>query len=261
MSYTDTVLATRAQNLLAYYPGNELSGTVAYDLSGNAHNGVYSGVALGQPGFEDDDVSVFYPGSVCSTDIYSAGLASVFNGQELSILLWCKTDLATWTDGVSRRWFTIQITTGNRILFQKNATTGLSVSYIAGGVNKTRSKTTIVGETGWVCLLLTASKTANEMKLYINGVQEGATLTGLGAWAGVLAPTSTAIGVGSLAPSQITHGWISNVAIWNQALTAEDAVVLAEPTVQHPSVTFEARARSLTFEAQARPLTFYAREP
>jgi hypothetical protein len=252
MSYSDTVLSVRPNNQLGYWPGNELSGSVAYDLSPAGHNGTYHGVTLNQPGF-DGQTSVFYPGTACYTDIYSA---SRFNGRELSIQVCFKVDLATWSDGVSRRWFTTQPATSNRILFQKNTTTGLSISYIAGGVNRTISKTDIVTETGWVCLLLTVSKTADQMKLYINGTLYD-TKTNLGTWVGVPDPTNTVIGAGSASPSQITHGWISNVAIWDYPLSADDALTLAEPARADPSLSeYQFIAQPRSFEFIATPRTF-----
>lgn len=265
MSYLDTILTTRPANLLACWSQGEDSGSVATDSSGNGRSGTYHGVDLGQPGLEDGLTSAFYGGTGDYTDIYSASLSAAFNGKEVSVLLPFKVlNAGVWPDGASRRLLTIQISSSNRILFQKNATTGLTVFYTAGGVSKTVNKADMTAYTDWAIVLLTASKTANQMKVYLNGVQIGTTQTGLGTWAGSLLNTNTVIGASGTTPTQVMSGWIGPVAIWDTALSAEDALTLASPTIEAPSpepiTTFTFRDRPLVLSFRDRPLTFTFRE-
>jgi hypothetical protein len=45
-SYTEKLLRTFGSSLIGYWPQDELSGTVAYDRSGNGRNGAYTGVSF-----------------------------------------------------------------------------------------------------------------------------------------------------------------------------------------------------------------------
>jgi hypothetical protein len=261
----DTILATRPANLLALWTQGEASGTVVTDASGNGRTGTYHGVDLAQPGIEDGLTSAFYGGTGDYTDVYSASLAAAFNGGEVSVLLFFKVaNVGVWSDGANRRLLTFQISSSNRILIQKNTTTGLNVIYTAGGSAKTLSKTDITTNTDWICVLLTASKTANVAKMYINGVLSATSTGNLGTWAGTLLSTNTVIGSSGTTPTQVFNGWIGPVAIWDTALTADDALALASPTIEEPdpepAATFTFRDRPLVFTFRDRPLTFTFRE-
>ena len=81
--------------------------------------------------------------------------------------------------------------------------------------------------TDWMHLGLTWSRVADQVKVFYNGAQSGATATGLNAWAGVVTNTQCLIGAASTAPTLVTSGTIAHVAVWNRALTPAEIAALA----------------------------------
>lgn len=91
-------LSTAPDNLLAYWPLNETSGSVARDLSGNNRHGAYGGAAtVGGNTFIDGSPCVSVNGG--HINIYSASLAAAFNAGSYSIAGWFKTSLGNWPSG------------------------------------------------------------------------------------------------------------------------------------------------------------------
>jgi hypothetical protein len=60
--------------------------------------------------------------------------------------------------------------------------------------------------------------------VYLDSIQQGATLAGLGAWAGALSNTSTVIGAASTIPSELSNGFIQHAAVWDRALTPAEVL-------------------------------------
>jgi hypothetical protein len=232
LDYRYTVLGTQPDALLAYWSLGDASGLVAEDISGNNRDGAYTAITLGQTGIGDGSTAAGFDGSTSYLNAYSAALAAVFTGGEFTISLWFKVaNAGVWTDTTNRRLLTLQVDSNNRILLQKTTTANqLNWFYQAGGTSKSVSKTTTT-PTGWVQMAVSVSKTANEMKPYYNGVQEGITQTGLGTFAGSLAATTTAIGSSnSNGPVAVWNGSLAHVAVWNVALTGTEVAYLAVPS-------------------------------
>lgn len=221
-NYNDNVINIFGSSLLAYWPLWEPSGATANDISGNARHGAYTSVTLAQTGIGDGRTAASFNGTTSYANIYSASLHSAFNGSEGSIICWLKVSgVGVWTDGILRRAVSIAFNTNNRVTINKTlASNRVSVEYIAGATNKTVNITT--SNVGWLCLVITWSKSADQMICYLGGVQQGATQTGLGVWAGGASTTTTVIGAGATTPANIFSGSLAHVAIGNRALTAAE---------------------------------------
>ena len=208
---------------IAYWPLDEKQGTVAYDwVSGRvagAQNGAYTGVTLGQPGIGDGRTSPLFDGANDYVNVYSTTFRDAFNGAEGTLMAWAKVSgVGVWTDTVLRYISAIYIDASNYVLVRKATVANkLEWIYVAGGINETVSKTPI-SETGWMCLGLTWSKTADKMIVYYNGVQEGVTQTGLGTWAGNPAAAYTCIGSLNTTPLYTWNGYEAHVAVFGSAL-------------------------------------------
>lgn len=86
-SYFDAVMSDRPE---AYWRMGELTGNLAFDISGNGHNAVFSGVTLGIPGAieGDTDTAVLFDNS----DLIQAGSTTLMpNLDSWSVEAWVKT--------------------------------------------------------------------------------------------------------------------------------------------------------------------------
>lgn len=201
---------------LAYWPLWEPSGGVAYDISGNGHDGAYTGVTLGEEGIGDGRTCPFFDGANDYVNIWSAGFRDAFNGQEGSLLAWIKVfNAGVWTDVSTRRTLTLRADTSNQMFCfsRSTADNALLTYYRGGGTVLQRSKASLT-ELGWMCVGMTWSLSADEMIPYYQGAPEGSALTGLGTWVGNLLSTRTCIGAAITTPGSVWHGWIAHCAVW-----------------------------------------------
>lgn len=232
LAYTEKVYSIAPLNLLAYWPQADAAGaTVMADESGNNRSGVYKAAGeplLGQLGIGDGRTAALYDGTNDYGNAFTASLQSAFNSSEGTVAQWVKVSAAgVWTDATTRRTLQFQADANNLIRFGRGTVNNQFVgAYTAGGVTSSVVVTT-AGPTGWVHWALTWSKSADAMKLYMNGVQQGATQTGLGTWAGNLAATTTCLGANGTAGANPWSGFIAHAAIWNSALSAAQIAQLA----------------------------------
>lgn len=224
LRYTRKVLSFAP---IAYWPLAESGGSVAFDASANARNGAYSNVTLGLPGIGDGRTGGDFNGSDSRLNAYSAGLAGEFNGQEGSAFGWFRASSSgIWTDGVSRRLIYFQADGNNRVYFERvTPNNAVQVNYVAGGTFKIAGATNF-SPTTWFCFAATWSKTADQLVVYINGAQVGATQTSLGTFAGSLGASVTNIGCTS-AGTAVWSGNIAHVAVFNYPLSAAQIATLA----------------------------------
>ena len=104
-TYFKRVLAIDPTHLLGYWPLWEPGGSVAYDISGHNRHGAYTGVTLGHAGIGDGNGCPFFDGANDYANIYSASLASAFNGAEGTVAVLLKVAKAgVWTDGTNRMY-------------------------------------------------------------------------------------------------------------------------------------------------------------
>ena len=230
--YANRLLAVARANLLAYWPLNETSGTVAADLSGNGRNGAYTGVDLANtPGPATGYSHPYFDGANDYCNIYGASLAAAFNGQSGTAALWVKLYPGDWAVNAYRTALMISAD-GNNVLqlYKNNTGTRFDYFYRAGGTIDTLLYTTS-SPAGWFHVAFTWSKAADNAKAYFSGVQVGSTLATLGTWAGAPAADLTNIGAEDNSPAVTTpfKGWLAHAAIWNTPLTAAQIALLATP--------------------------------
>jgi len=215
---------------IQYLPMDEPSGSVAFDRSGNGRNGAYTGVALGQPGIGDGRTAPSFDGATSFNNVYSASLAAAFSGAQGSLVIWGKVSASgVWADGIARRMIYLAVDTNNRVsLVKSNTNNEVDYLYVAGGTTKSGGVTSFSPLTPF-CIGLTWDKAGDAVKFYVNGPQSGATVTGLGVFAGSLASTTTLIGAISTAPANVWNGLLAHAAVFNRTLSAAEMLSAATP--------------------------------
>jgi hypothetical protein len=225
--YQEKVLRIQPTTLRAYWPGNETGGSTIHNAEGTtvrdgSNTGVELALASG-PGASMGNAG-YWDGTSDFFNIYSASLNGVYDGLELTIAGWAR--IGAW-DGTTRRLFRLAVNTSNEVNLSKSSTIGrLDWNYIAGGTTSNRNKTGL-STTDWVHLALTVSKANDRARAYFNGAQEGADLTGLGAYTGALSSTLCVIGAGNTTPVNVFLGNLAHWAVWNSELTAAEVSQLA----------------------------------
>jgi hypothetical protein len=230
-AYYQNIMATQAANLIFYQPLNELTGTTAKDLSTTKADGVYTaGFTLGQPGIGDGNTSVLFNGTtgVVSLATNLALLNTAMSKTEGTLMIWCRVlNAGVWTDATSDMAIEIGSDANNRVFLQKNAASNtLIVNHFGGGTSKQISASLSV--TTQFLYGVTWSNSADQFKMFVNGVQQAATLTGLGTWVGALASGFSAIGdFLSTGSGQPWNGYLAHAAMWKVALSAAEMASLA----------------------------------
>ena len=215
---------------IAYWPLWEAAGGVAECLVNPAQNGAYTGVTLGQPGIGDGRTSPLFDGLTDYVDIFSATLAGVFNGSEISVVIWVKPYTSgVWNDGSNRRPFGLLSDTNNRIYSLNDGAETMEYTTRAGGTWDSVSVSSAAYGALWQMLAITKSKTADAVKAwrYVSGSggQTGTTQTGLGIYANALSDAR----IGSLASStgHLWYGWLAHCMLWDSALAEATLAALA----------------------------------
>jgi len=215
-----------AYNPIAYWPMNEAAGLVANCAVNPAQNGTYTGVTLGQPGIGDGCTCPYFDGVNDNLNVQTATLEAAFNGSEGTCAFWMRFDAGAWTDGNYHCGTNLRDGNPDYVWFYKHTTNGnWRVQYSAGGTVKSVFKTG-VSDYGWLHVAMTWSASADEMRVYWNGVQDGATQTGLGIWTGD--GNFGYMYFGSyLAGAHQFLGWLAHAAVWDTALGAAAIADLA----------------------------------
>jgi hypothetical protein len=229
--YLDRVRRIQAANLIGLWPGNEKSGTVAYDKSGNARNGSYSGVTLEHGRGPDGQVIPLYDGLVDYTNVFGAGLAGAFNGGIGALACWFQVASAgVWTDGAQRMALTFYQQAGasfNLELYKPTSANSLITYIKTGGVGKAVTKSSYA-PTGLIpCVVNWADGAHGDiLQTFLSGVSVG-TATGFGNWDGGVI---TAANIGKYLTDAFWSGWIGPVALWAGVnLNARDIAVWSVP--------------------------------
>lgn len=232
LTYTQKTLATSMADLIAYWPQAESSGAVVTDESGNGRNGTYVNTpTLGQSGIGDGRTAVLYTAASSQyANVYSAGLSAAFGYTEGTISGWFRVRVAgVWTDGQNRNGAEFNAgNVNNRIVPYRTSTNNtLAIRYAANGVVRENTSVALGGSTAWFHMAATWSRSADQFKTYLNGAQYGATLTGLGLWAGALNSANACIAAFSTAPVGLWDGYSAHVALWDTPLSAAQIAALA----------------------------------
>ena len=201
-------------------------------IIGETFPGNGGGVIVGQPGptaarFAGAYASQ-YDGTDDKTDIYNAALNAALSRTAYTELFIVKPDAGIWTDITDRYAGVIRVNTSNTTQFDKTITDGRAIiGETAGGTAKVVTINSL-SSVDWQQWAFTRDSVADEGKAYINAVQQGATLTGLGTWTGNIATFGAAIGaVNNLAtPGSPWKGLIHLHAWFNRALTQAELATL-----------------------------------
>lgn len=220
-----------ALNPIACWPlWSPAGAATAYDISGNGYDSTAMVISsAGNDGVGDQSTSFEFDGTNDYVNIYSAGLAGAFLGTEVTVGMWFQVSGAgVWTDGTIRYLLRLYADASNEISFARVAANNtLQALYRAGGVNKARYP--ISTSTEWICIVMTASLAADEMRTYLNGVQYTTTLTGLGTWNGTLDSSFCVVGASTLVPANVWDGFITHTFIINRALTPDQVYNISVP--------------------------------
>lgn len=204
--------------LLAEWRFSDGAGSVLTDFSGNGFNGSLPG-APNTPAWAGSGLS--FDGSNDYVNLYSAGLAGAFTGQEVTVEVVARVAGAgVWTDGAQRHIVELQADASNLVRIRRPLTTNNTISllYNAGGVLEVVNAT--VSATSAVYYALTASKSADQMRAYVSGAQVGSTQTGLGTFAGSLASATTVAGAAGTTGAAPWSGSIHYLIVRSAALSA-----------------------------------------
>jgi len=230
LRYDQIIAALFGANLIQYLPANETTGTTAEDATANNRDGTYSNVTLNS--IAGPVASMGYAGlwnaSTSYLDVYSASLAGAFSASAGTLSFWFRMLNSTaWTGAVGFKYMARLAVNGtNQVrIWKTNVNNTFTLAYIAGGTTKEVSTTS--SSLGWIHACITWSVAADEVKTYINGIQIGATQTGLGTWAGSLAASTCNLGSAVNTGSNVHSGYIFHYALANRAATPAEVAILA----------------------------------
>lgn len=223
--YSSKVLGTGP---IAYWPLNEVSGTVAACRINSAQNGTYErDVSVMSTGIGPDGNSAPLFGTNDAVDIQTATFAAAFSGNPGSWMVWAQGDVGAWTDGATRIMLRIEADANNYTQMGKTAVNNTArFHYRAGGTNEVTDVVVAAAPSGWYCFIGTFVRPGDFLQ-YQNG-GEVATDAIAGVWAG--APAVSLIGAQSVGP--ITNGWdgyLAHVAVWDYVLPPSTVASLASP--------------------------------
>lgn len=180
--YADRVLA---QLPLGYWKLAEGGGSDVLDSSGNGYDGTYTGITWGGEIPPQGGVCPTFDGVNDFANVYSAGLGSAVDLDELTLIAWCKvSSAAVWTDS-TQRWLLRPYRDGsNYHIFAKDGISNKMFHLRAGaGINKSNSAAGFT-QTDWFCMATSVSidgggfLTAGELGWWKDGVEIGARQTG-----------------------------------------------------------------------------------
>lgn len=227
-AYIATVLGVQNANLIALWPGDELSGTAADNAQGTAaRDGTFSGVTLNSSTGPFGGPTGLWDGVDDFLNVYSASLNTAFSGAAGTMQVWFKVSGAgVWTDATLRGVFTIQVNSSNRARIVRSATNNrIAFFYSAGGTNEIINVDTFSGNVAWNHAVITWSAASDRVRGYINGAQVGTDQTVLGVWAGALNTLQCNVGA-TAATTERFSGYCALPALWSIELTAAEVSAL-----------------------------------
>lgn len=213
---------------LVYWSLNESNGITARNIIGNtSYDGTNSGMQFKQTWFQDWN----YHFNIARVNIYSTILNTNLNRNTGTISLWMRPiTKADWLpSGSSERLFSLEADDNNRFLIDLLNTGVLRCIRIGGGVAKITSfDFSATKPLSWQNIIMTWG--SDELKMYVNGVQSGATQTVLGTFTGNLDSTRCNIGAQNTSNSlALTDIDVCNVAIWNRVISSGEIATVSTP--------------------------------
>jgi lysophospholipase L1-like esterase len=211
--YADRIKSVFGGSLLGLWPLNELSGTVAYDVSGNGRHGAYINTpTLGQSGIANTTSMLSSRSPSKYLDFFSASLAAVFNPNEFTILLAHKVTNAQWALSSYPTFLSIRSSDNDRTAFIQ-VPGGWYFYYVGDGtVFQQVPSATISLQAyfeGWMIFALTVSKTSNKMLGYVNGDLITTSDITVPVWTGAISTAK----IGAAFDSNMSYLAIGNTAL------------------------------------------------
>lgn len=212
---------------IAYWPLLESSGTIAECLVNPAQNGTYerdvaimgTGAGIGDGGTAPIFNGINGVGGD-AINVHSAALNAALNGALITLVGWgIVKDIGSWT-GVFRRIIELAVDGNNKTFLMMWSGTGdMLLGRNGGGILDQA-----VGQTNymlnWFCAAVTVSEAADEVKGYLDGVQQGGIETGLGAYVGNLSATNTNISSDDITgPFSTWEGRLAHIMAFDKVLT------------------------------------------
>lgn len=227
IDFTQRYFDASPGNLLALYRLND-SGATITDISGNGFDGTYTSVTVQGATGPDGELTAVWDGINDYGDIYSAGLAAVFNGAQLTQSTWFQILSApVWADATQRGMISCAANSSNRARFAKTATANeLNWYRRGGGTIDQVLDTSLAGSLTWHQLTMTVDEGGDVMRAFLDGVQVGGDQGTLGAYAGSLAATLAVIGAFATTPAAVMSGALAYAALYDVALTVPQAASL-----------------------------------
>lgn len=227
-AYINRLTSLFNNNIIAYYPTNETSGTAMVDAV-NGRNAIYSDVVLNQAGVSGTRKGFKYniPNGFTNLGV----LASHLNMTEGTVSFWIKPNSASvWNDTAMKRHLRIVGTTaGNYISITSNTTTkGLDIYASFGNVLSPTMTFEKLATANWSNITITWSTTGNFVKAYFNGVPingVNSTVTKSN-WTGVLDSAKIALGEMGSVNTTCFPGYYSDVFFLNRAVLESELTTL-----------------------------------
>ena len=238
-NYMEKVKRIRTTSLVGYWPLNEESGTVAYDLSDNGYNGTSSGlVRVPQTrGFTGPDGGrcAQFDGSSSYVDINAASSSSA--NAELTFAIWAAIPENILSGTTKAQMVMCGADTANRFgLYVDTTAQRISGDYYAGSGDATYSTTYgkliyndywLKGYPKWHHLAITVSATDDAATVYVDGTASTA-CSSLGTWTGAFGSTITILGTSKKAGADQYTGWMAHAAWWSTPLTQAEISSLVD---------------------------------
>jgi hypothetical protein len=235
-TYEDKILTTFSDDLLAYWPLDETEGSVAADVSGNGHNGSYSGVTLdqldgagvtmGRAGLYDginDVVTAHSFGNVLST--LNTGTASV----------WVRVaDASNWIEAKERFVYAFGGRGHNALRKTLNNPGRIQAGWVPAAPDPGGSKYFITSTTDWFNIIVTW-ESPGILCIYLNGANQEPCVEIVGS-AGT--PGTFGFGFDPSGSGRVWHGYIHHAFFLDRVADADEITLIADPAgISEPTPT------------------------
>jgi len=212
---------------------NSIGGYVEFDdvsvTEVNPLNGDITGATINQDAGSRLKKAYLFDGTNDYVDVYSPELNSIFDPTKGTLLAFAKVaNAGVWTDGAYRTLTMLQSDSNNKVQMQKSSVNNrLDWFYTAAGTTRAFLNASVT-TTDWFLVVVTWDTEANEIKAYLNGVQNGATQTSPGSWVGNLSSTLSVVGAKDVSPASVWNGLICHPVLFRRALTGAEILKIAK---------------------------------
>lgn len=215
---------TQSLNPISYLPLNDAPGNTALDASGNGRSGAAANVTFGAPGIGDGNTAAFFNGTSSEINAFSASLAAVYSGAEMTVSFWNKMSPGVWSDGQLHILSFLYAAAGN---FAQIYTTSVlnEINFYRAAGGAARNVTSTLDSYAWVHYAIIVSQSGSYLRFLRNG-EVLYDLYVVPSFVGSL----TKYWLGSNGGAFFTSGWQAHHALWNTALPVGTVRDLARVT-------------------------------